>query len=356
MTTGAQLPSLGTVAGKGSDTGPAATGRVLVTGGGGFVGSHLVEDQIRRGLRVRALDLHLEALAGNQSAQLERIVGDVASSTVLEQALAGVDVVYHLASKHLEVGIPDAEYRRVNVDGTRRLLVLCAQSGVRRFVYCSTTGLMGHIAGPPADEEAPARPDIIYEQTKWEAEQLVREFARGASLETVIVRPAWVYGPRCPRTEKLFRAAEKGRFLMVGDGRCLRHPIFVDDMSLGFHLAGTVAGAAGRTYIIGDDRAVPVRQLIATVARTVGKPMRLVTLPPGVAALLFRGVEAACLAVGKKPPVSSRSLKFFTQQTAYDTSRARRELGFQPTVSLEEGLWRTWKAIRQKAGVKVLGC
>lgn len=322
--------------------------RVLVTGAGGFVGSHLVEDQLRRGMRVRALDLHLEALSGTRDNHLERIEGDVTNATALEQALAGVEVVYHLASKHLEVGIPDAEYRRVNVDGTRRLLELAAQAGVWRFVYCSTTGLMGHIANPPANEEAPAQPDIIYEQTKWEAEQVVREFAARAVMETVIVRPAWVYGPRCPRTEKLFRTAEKGRFLMVGDGRCLRHPIYVGDMARGFHLAGTVTGVAGRTYILGDEQAVPIRELVDRIARTVGKPMRMLTLPRGAAGLLFRAVENACLTLGRKPPLSSRSLKFFTQQTAYDTSRARRELGFAPEVSLDEGLRRTWEAIRQK--------
>jgi nucleoside-diphosphate-sugar epimerase len=332
-----------------------AVSRVLVTGAGGFVGSHLAEDQLRRGLRVRALDLHLQALSGITDGRFERIEGDVTNATVLAQALAGVDVVYHLASKHLEVGIPDAEYRRVNVEGTGRLLELAAEAGVRRFVYCSTTGLMGHIANPPADEEAPARPDIIYEQTKWEAEQLVRDFARRATLETVIVRPAWVYGPRCPRTEKLFRAAEKGRFLLVGDGSCLRHPIYVGDMSLGFHLAGTVPGIAGRTYIIGGDHAVPVRELVDCIARTVGKPMRFVMLPRGVAALLFRAVEGACLAVGKKPPFSSRSLKFFTQQTAYDISRARRDLGFAPAQSLEEGLRQTWAAIQGGRSVQAHG-
>ena len=111
---------------------------------------------------------------------------------------------------------------------------------------------------------------------------------------------------------------------MVGNGRCLRHAIFVYEMSRGFHLAGTVPSASGRTYILGDEHAVPVGALVEAVARTVGKPMRMLTLPRGAAVLLFRAVESACLALGKKPPVSSRSLKFFTQQTSYDTSRARR--------------------------------
>src|SRR5438045_2827142 len=108
MTRGAPLSTPATAAMNGSAPRPAPVARVLVTGAGGFVGSHLVEDQLRRGRRVRALDLRLEALSELTEARLERIVGDVTSTTVIEQALAGVDVVYHLASKHLEVGIPDA--------------------------------------------------------------------------------------------------------------------------------------------------------------------------------------------------------------------------------------------------------
>src|SRR5262249_15965188 len=115
------------------------------------------------------------------------------------------------------------------------------------------------------------------------------------------------------------------------------------------HLAGTVPGVSGRTYILGDEQPVPVRALVDAIAQTVGKPMRMVMLPRGAAALLFRAVETACLALGKKPPVSTRSLKFFTQQTAYDTTRAGRELGFRAEVPLEEGLRRTWEALNADA-------
>jgi nucleoside-diphosphate-sugar epimerase len=132
---------------------------------------------------------------------------------------------------------------------------------------------------------------------------------------------------------------------MIGDGRCLRHPVYIDDMCAGFHLSATVSAARGRTYIIGGAEAVPVHDLVEAVARTVGTRVRLVKLAPGIALPLFRAVETAFLALGKKPPVSPRSMKFFTQQTCYDISRARRELGYEPAVSLEEGLRRTWDAM-----------
>jgi nucleoside-diphosphate-sugar epimerase len=138
--------------------------------------------------------------------------------------------------------------------------------------------------------------------------------------------------------------------LMVGDGSCLRHPIYIQDMVTGLRLAAEASGAAGRTYILGGEAPVPVGELIGAVARVVGRHLRIIRLSPRAARPLFRAVEAIALAAGRTPPVSPRSLKFFLQQTAYDISRSRRELGFVPRYPLPAGLQETYHWLKAARG------
>ena len=120
--------------------------KVLVTGAGGFIGSHLVDSQLAQGHDVRAVDLHLDLLQ-HQSAnpQLTAIHGDITNENLLKKLVAGVEVVYHLASAHLDVSLSDEHYRRVNVSATLSLLEAARQAGVKRFMHCSSVGVIGDV-------------------------------------------------------------------------------------------------------------------------------------------------------------------------------------------------------------------
>jgi len=299
---------------------------VLITGGGGFIGSHLVDSQLAQGHQVRTVDLHVERLAHTADhPDLEVVTGDITDADLAARLLDGIDVVYHLASAHLDVSLSDAHYRRVNVDATVNLLEAARAAGVKRAVHCSSVGVIGNVKNPPADETSPCHPTNIYEQTKLAGEIAVLQFARETGFPVVVARPAWVYGPRCPRTQKLFRTIGKGHFVIFGKGRTLRHPVYASDAVRGLELCAEGDNVAGQVYIIAGEQPVTIEELVQAIAEEVA----------GHALQLAFGL------LGRQPPFSRRSVDFFLKDNAYDISKARRELYFQPQVDLREGLTRT---------------
>src|SRR5690606_17214030 len=189
---------------------------------------------------------------------------------VLKRAAEGVEVVYHIAATYREAGQPDAAYRAINVEGTRHLLEASRAGGARRLVHCSTGGVHGHIADPPANEDAPFNPGDVYQETKLEAEQLARAYSVETGFDVVVARPIGIYGPGDTRFLKMFRGLKRGRFPMLGAGRVFYHLTFIDDLVEGFRLCGTVPGARGRTYILAGPRYTTLAELVALVARDLG--------------------------------------------------------------------------------------
>lgn len=313
--------------------------RVLITGGGGFIGSHLVDSQLAEGNLVRTVDLHVERLAHTEDhPRLEIVVGDITQPGLLKRLLAGVDLVYHLASAHLDVSLSNDYYHQVNVDASVNLLKAAGAAGVSRVVHCSSAGVMGDIENPPADEDTPCHPTNIYEQTKLAGERAVLRYADETGLSIVVARPAWVYGPRCPRTERLFRTIGRGRFSFFGDGCTLRHPVYVSDAVRGLELCAEVSGATGQTYIIAGDKVVTVKKLVDMIAEVLDVRPPAVHLPVSLGRLGGHALELAFKPLGRQPPFSRRSLDFFLKDNVYDIGKARRELGFQPQVDLHAGL------------------
>ena len=311
---------------------------VLITGAGGFIGAHLVERQLALGRHVRALDLDVSRLARVSDAALERIEGDFTDPAIQEQAVRGVDLVFHLASAHLEVKTPPETYWRVNVHALPGFLERCRGAGVERFVHVSSVGVYGEVEQPPANEDSPCRPTLLYERTKYEGELVVKRFYEETGFPIVILRPAWVYGPGCPRTQKLFRGIQKKRFFFVGDGSTRRHCVYVDDFVDALELSANHESAVGRTYVIGDDEPVTLEDLVQEIATVLDvSPPRL-----HVPVWLMRGLgllmELAFYPLHREPPVSRRTVRFFTGNTAFDTFRARNELGFAPQYTLARGL------------------
>ena len=312
--------------------------KTLVTGGTGFIGSHLVEKLALEGHQVRVLDWgehnirYLEKLAA-----MEFMKGDLRNKETLEKALRDVEVVYHLASIHLAVGVSDQKYREVNVGGTERILQACLKRNLKCFVHCSSVGVLGNIDNPPANETYPYNPGTIYEKTKAEGEKVaLKYFKKGVPV--VVARPAWVYGPRCPRTLRLFKALKKGRFPFFGNGQTLRHPVYVGEFVRGLELCADIKEAVGQIYIIGDEKAVTVEQLIGAFARVLGVKAPRVHFPASPMRTLGFLVEIICKKIGAEPPFSRRSMDFFTKNYSFDISKAKKELNYKPKVSLDEGL------------------
>lgn len=317
--------------------------RVLVTGAGGFIGRHLVADQLRRGREVVAVDVHTEALATLVGEPGLKIVqGDFRDEELMGPQLKDVEVCFHLASAHLETGVGETIFWDVNVAGVEAFVKRCHETGVGRFVHCSSVGVFGDIKDPPADEESPCYPDIAYERTKLAGEKAVLAYGRESGYEVTVLRPAWVYGPGCPRTEKLFRTIEKGRFFFVGNGRTLRHAVYIDDMTRAFEAAAQRDEALHEVFIIAGPRATTLRELADEIARVADVSPPRLQLPKGPVWLGCIALEAAFGVVGREAPFTRRSLKFFTGNTAFLTKKAETMLGFRAEVELAEGLETTY--------------
>ena len=316
--------------------------RVLVTGATGFTGGHLAQTLAARGDEVRAL-VRPKSRARFDASPLPStgvvpVDGDLMDAGAVRRAAEGVEVVYHIAATYREAGQPESAYRAVNVDGTHNVLEAARAGGARRVVHCSTGGVHGHIAHPPANEDAPFNPGDIYQETKLEAEQAAREFGRRTGFDVVVARPIGIYGPGDTRFLKMFRGLARGRFPMIGSGRVFYHLTFIDDLVEGFRLCGTVAAAKGRTYILAGPRYTTLEQLVALVAKQLEVPPPRVHFPVWpfwTAGLLC---EMVCVPLRIEPPIFRRRMDFYTKSRAFDTTRARTELGFAPRVDLEDGI------------------
>jgi nucleoside-diphosphate-sugar epimerase len=325
--------------------------RLLVTGGTGFIGSHLAEEGRRRGAEVVALGLtdrpeeraNAELLATRGA---EILAGSITDAGLCARAMTGATHVFHLAVAMREGGKRDEFFETVNLDGTRRLLEAAGRGHVERFVYCSTIGIYGHRAPGITNEESPLHPGNVYERTKVAAERMVRELAPAAGVPYTILRPADVYGPRDQRLLKLFRGVAAERFPLFGHGNGRRHMVYVDDVVAAFFAACERPEAVGQDVIVAGPESCTLRDLIEEVRRTSGSARfgRRLPLAPMLAAAAV--VEDTCKVLHLDPPIYRRRMDFFTSDSEFDTSRARRVLGWAPRVGLSDGVRRTYEAYR----------
>lgn len=328
--------------------------KALVTGGSGFTGVHLVRALLARGDEVTVLDVTGGDPLDTTSLKargVRFIIGSVDDDRILADAVAGQEVVFHLASAFRDIHQGPPLFQRIDVDGTRKLLLAARQAGVRRVVHCSTQGVHGSLpAGRvPGDENSPLTPIDYYCEAKVDAEKVCEEFiARG--MDIVNIRPTSIYGPGDTHGWlKLFRMCRNGRFYMVGSGRTSNHPVYVGNLVDAFVLAAEVPEARGRTYLIGDDRYLTLNELVRTIGRVQGVNVRIRRFPwYRPVHLLAWMMEMASRPFNYEPPLFRRRLTWFATNRGWDISRARNELGYRPRVELEDGLRRTMQWYRAR--------
>ena len=269
---------------------------------------------------------------------VEIVLGDLRDADSLKRAVQGVDTVYHVAAVYREARTSRREMWTINVQGTGSLLDAATQAGVGRFVHCSSIGVHGGIKSGPANEETPYGPGDEYQESKADAERLVLKYLADGRIQGVVFRPAGIYGPRDLRFLKLFRAISRGRFIMLGSGEVHYHMVYIDDLIDGILLCGTTPQSLGQVYILGGDSPVTLNQLVKVIADSVGVSPPRLRFP--VAPVYFAGLlcELLCRPLGIEPPLYRRRVDFFRKNRAFDVSRAKRELGFQPRTDLKTGI------------------
>ena len=313
----------------------------FITGASGFTGSHVAERLLTLGepvhifVRPNSAYHHLEKLGARV------FLGDICDAGAAQKAMHGCQTVYHIAALYRQAGFKDEEYIRVNIEGTRTMLDAACAAGVSRFVHCSTMGVHGHITEPPANEDTRYAPGDIYQRTKLEGEKLARSYFTANKINGVVVRPTGIYGPGDMRFLKLFRAIYKKRFIMVGDGMPYYHLVYIDDLVTGFILSAQNKTAAGKVYLIGGKEYVHLKDLVRMIAEILHVPPPRLRIPAWPIQIAGSIIEHICIPLGLNPPIHRRRVDFFTKSRAFSIQKAMTELGYQPSISLFEGLKRT---------------
>jgi GDP-mannose 4,6-dehydratase len=307
------------------------TTRCLVTGAAGFIGSHLCERLVREGAQVRAFVHYrsppgpgnLDLMDRDVRHSLEVVTGDVTDGTSVDRAVAGCEVVFHLASV---ISVP-ASYdmpglvHAVNAGGTLHVLDACRRHGVARMVQTSTSEVYGSAVAVPMSEAHPLCPQSPYAASKIAADALATAHWRSFGVPVVIVRPFNTYGPRQSTRAVLASIVAQlvagADHLQLGDLRPTRDMVHVDDTVSGFVAAGWAEGVEGRAFNLATGRATSIGELARMAMEAAGR-----TVP-------IRSVDSR-----RRPPLSE------VTRLCGDASAARDFLNWRPTVALEEGIAR----------------
>jgi len=308
----------------------------LVTGGAGFIGSHLVDRLLRDGWRVRVLDDFSSGRAANLAAAgeaVELLRGDVCDEVLLARAVRGADVVFHqaaIASVPRSLADP-LRTHEVNATGTLRVLEAARRAAVRRVVFAASSAPYGDAPELPKREDMPPRPLSPYALQKWVAESYCGLYAALYGTEAVALRYFNVFGPRQdPRSEyaavipRFVTACLRGESPVVyGDGEQTRDFCFVDDAVEANVRAAEAPGAAGAAVNVAGGRRVSLNEILALLGELTGRVLR-----------------------PRYEPARAGDVR----DSVADLSRARALLSFEPAVDLREGLRRTIESFRAAAG------
>lgn len=314
----------------------------LVTGATGFLGAALVMELVRQNQPVRILARDEQRARAQFGAAVDIIAGDINDEKQVRRAVDGASIIYHLVGRLYHPSTPPELYYRTHVEGTRTLLAACkGQRQLQRIVHCSTTGVHGETGKMPAAEDAPFAPTNPYEVTKLEAELVALRTWKEDGLPVSIARPGLVYGPGDLHLLGFFSSINKGLFRVIDGGKALLHPIYIDDMTTALLLCAERPEAIGRSYNFAGDHPVTIRELATAIAHSLDKELPAGSIPLWVANLASDIFAMTPGMRGEKAPLTRSRVKFLTHSRVYDISRARNELGFSPTVQLEEGMQQT---------------
>jgi len=331
----------------------------LVTGATGYLGSHVVDCLLEQGHEVRALARKTSNIRHLKTTGAEIVVGDIEDYDSLVPAVDGVEVVFHAAARVMPGWGVWEDFENCIVGGTENMLKASAEAGVSRFVYISSSTVLGEASygETPATETAPYdlefNRDTYYDWAKMKGEQLAIDYHKQGKLPITVVRPCMVYGLGWDLlSDRVFRYTKMPIGVWPGRGNARTALVHVTDVADCIILAATNEKAVGQVYNIASPEEGRFRDLIAAMCRAAGKPVPRLTIPIGLLYATGMVLEFwARLWRNRNLPFLTRSdVRFLHEGMHIDGSKARRELGWEPKVSVEEGtrLYVQWRRGQKK--------
>lgn len=313
--------------------------KILVTGGTGFIGGYFIPMLLESGHDVRLLVRNEEKARKRFGSKCSYHIGDVTDVKSIAGCCEGVDIVFHLVAKSgNEAPTKEnfAEYRKINVEGTKNLLAEC--KGIKKFIYVSSTAAMGLVKDNPITEQSICKPYLPYQVTKFETEELIRAKCR-EGFPGIIVRPTKVYGINEPSFSYLTLAklVRKGMFLKIGKGHDYTSNVYVSDFAQA--LTNLVDnGVTGETYIITSPESIDFIESGKIIADVLGVRLKVLRVPAWLMIAAAAIEEKIFVMLGKTPIVTKRNIIMTIHDRIYDISKAKREIGYEPRMSMEEGI------------------
>jgi len=329
--------------------------RALVTGATGMLGARIVERLVGEGWTVRALVRDRGRASWLEALGAQTLPGDLTDPGSLRSATAGCDAVFNAAAA-IGPGGDHESFRRVNVSGTRHAVVAAGAAGAR-LVHVSSTSVFGRrrYRAAPTDESVPL-PELpaadAYGRSKQEAERLILDAHARGRVWAAVVRPPVMYGPRdrqfAPRVGPVL---ERGLFPLIGGGRTTLSLVHADAVADGAIRAATTDRAAGRVYHLTNDFDVTAADLVRFASRGLGRRVLAPRVPVAAGRAAFWLLAVALVAAGRRDlaPHATGLLQMLTRDNPFTSERARRELGWTPTIRPAEGLaeaFSWWKENR----------
>ncbi len=314
--------------------------KAFITGGTGFIGSHLVDDLLLKGGQ-KVSCLVRNDLKWLEGRDIEAVKGDLFDLKALKQGLDGCQVVYHCAGV---VKAPNQQaFVRGNIESTENVLRLAIKMNVPKVVILSSLAAVGPSNGRPLVETDPMNPVTNYGKSKKAMEEMIADVSAHAGKTSVtIVRPPAVYGPREQDILTIFKMAARGFFPMVGDGSSTRlSVVHVKDLVRGMELAARQHPEGLSTYFIAGEPPITWNDFRMATARALGRKIRALRIKPSWVQTIATSVEKSAALVGAYPALNREKAREMVLEWMCSTQKAHEELGYTPKVSLDEGIFDT---------------
>ena len=323
--------------------------KIVITGAGGFIGSHLVDFLLTKYSRssLRLLVSEKDTLKNLPKNKLNIFRGDIRNKHFVKKAIEGASTIYHLASLVGFEGSTYRDYKEVNVDGTQNFLDACKTKKIQKFVFVSSIAVYGLPAWVGdifnLNEKSPYNPTEIYGKSKMEAEIRVLTAHKNFRIPYTIIRPVSVYGPRDRgQLFALYKSLKNHTFIFIGNGENKMHYIYVKDLIEGMYQA-QINKVEASDFILGDNKPIIFNDVVKYVAKSINEPIPKLRISKKIGLILGytgAGIEKV---TGIHSPIFPSRVKVMTTNWYYDISKARKLLKFKPKISFEDGTTLTGK-------------